>query len=49
MGTPLKVKLRRFLKELKCPHKSYISRGRGCGNLTFVECECVKCGKVWIE
>ena len=49
MATPLKIKFRKFMSELKCPHISYSKETKHCGFQSFVVCECNKCGKVWIE
>lgn len=49
MATPFKVKIREVLKESFCWHRTYTRRGRSCGFYTFVECECLDCGKVWTE
>lgn len=49
MGTPLKIKIRKFMKEMKCPHLNYSRRSIWCGVQDFIRCECEDCGKVWIE
>lgn len=49
MGTPLKIKIRRFMKELKCPHVAYSGKVVHCGYQEFTRYECKDCGKVWIE
>lgn len=46
---PIKVKLREFIKELKCSHKQYTRDSRRCGFQDFIYCECKNCGKTWVE
>lgn len=46
---PIKVKLRELFEELKCPHKEYKQTFRYNGYQEFIDCECEKCGKSWVE
>lgn len=46
-GEPFKVWIRRFIKEVKCPHKCYSSECRHIGFLTYTIHTCKKCGKTW--
>lgn len=49
MSKPIKVRVRKFLKELTCLHKDFTAKTRMTGMQEFLICECNKCGKVWVE
>ena len=46
---PIKVRLREFIRELKCSHNEYTKVIRSCGFKEYVCCECKKCSKAWLE
>lgn len=49
MGTPLKIKIRQLIKEVKCKHLNCTYKLRGCGYSDFILGECQDCGKMWVE
>lgn len=46
---PLKIKLRKFIKQIMCSHKDYSGKCIDTINQSFVIFECKNCGKSWVE
>ena len=51
MSIPVKVRLRRFWKELTCPHyeDELIEKIIEVGSREYLHVTCPQCGKTWVE
>lgn len=49
MVMPFKIKVKNFIKEFLCFHNRVIKNYKQCGSQKFIICECLECGKVWVE
>lgn len=51
MSISVKIKLRRFWKELTCPHyeDELIEKVIEAGGREYLHTTCTQCGKTWVE